>query len=126
MRHTWDMLRYLRLEGDLKSNVHFQPAGWLSHIDALKMSGVLTHRECIRPPPNIKDVVVIPPTASWDMIRSLLKLLECSGIGSDGFLLGPRVRWKACLPATHSQLFGLRRLNRVLCVRLIPRRLNKQ
>ena len=44
------MLRYLRLEGDLKSNVHFQPAGWLSHIDALKMSGVLTHRECIRPP----------------------------------------------------------------------------
>ena len=47
---AWDMLRYLRLEGDLKSNVHFQPAGWLSHIDALKMSGVLTHRECIRPP----------------------------------------------------------------------------
>jgi len=44
------MLRYLRLEGDLKPNVYFQPAGWLSHIDALKMSGVLTHRECIRPP----------------------------------------------------------------------------
>ena len=59
--------------------------------------------------------------------RSIAKAVRIGGHRYDTPLLGPvSVRTEASQPALHSQPFGLRRLDCLVYVRMIPRRLNKQ
>ena len=50
MHHIQNIAPCQRSKSVLDSHKHFRSSGWLSHIDALKMSGVLLSRERISPP----------------------------------------------------------------------------